>query len=129
MTVLRPRRRRRAEPLVALINVVFLLLIFLLVAGTIAAPLSPDLRLVETGDLDPRSPPDAAVVLRDGTLLYRGDPVTVADYVTERTGLGETAIRIVPDRDLPARRLVALTSELRRAGAAEVWIVTERALR
>jgi hypothetical protein len=34
----------------------------------------------------------------------------------------------VPDRDLPAAWLVALVGALRVAGAAEVRIVTERAL-
>jgi biopolymer transport protein ExbD len=126
----RPQGRRRAEPLIALMNVVFLLLIFLLVAGTVARPLPGDLTLIEAEALDAAPPPDAAVILADGTLRFGGIGITPEDYAAERlaTHPGE-ALRIVPDRDLPAERLVGIVARLREAGAAEVRIVTERALR
>jgi biopolymer transport protein ExbD len=114
--------------MIALINVVFLLLIFLLIAGTVARPLSDELRLVEAEDMPPRSPPDAAVVLADGTLLYRGEAVTPETYAAARSGDEGEPLRLVPDRDLQAARLVAIVAALRVAGAAEVRIVTERAL-
>ncbi|MEM9754803.1 MAG: biopolymer transporter ExbD [Pseudomonadota bacterium] len=125
MTALIPRRRKRAErePTIALINIVFLLLVFFLIAGSLAPPLDDRLTLVDTATLDGRSPPDAAVVLADGTLLYNGAPTTPRDIVAL-----DTSPRIVPDRELPAADLVALARALRAAGAEEVWIVTERAL-
>jgi biopolymer transport protein ExbD len=109
---------------------VFLLLIFLLVAGTVARPLPGDLTLIEAEALDAAPPPDAAVILADGTLRFGGIGITPEDYAAERlaTHPGE-ALRIVPDRDLPAERLVGIVARLREAGAAEVRIVTERALR
>jgi biopolymer transport protein ExbD len=126
----RPQGRRRAEPLIALMNVVFLLLIFLLVAGTVARPLPGDFTLVEAEGLEATAPPDAAVILADGTMLLAGSLTTPVDYAAEHlaTRPGD-ALRIVPDRDLPAERLVEIVSLLRAAGAPEVRIVTERALR
>ncbi len=131
MTAIRSGRamwRRRADPLIAMINVGFLLLIFLLVAGSVARPLDRDLDLVEAARLDPRSPPDAAVILEDGTLRYRGEVVTAEAYAEAVLSAGGTSIRIVPDRNLPARQLVSLAHRIREAGAAEVWVVTRQAL-
>lgn len=119
-----PRRPR--DSTIALTNVVFLLLIFFLIAGTIAPPLDPDLRLVDTSGLDGREPPDALVLRADGRLSFRGAPATVAGYMA--TQPGGAAVRIVPDRAVPARRLIAVTGALRRAGAGSVRVVTERAL-
>lgn len=124
--------RRRSEPMIALINIVFLMLVFFLISASIAPPLDPRVSLAETGALDGRAPPDAAVILPDGTLVYRGAEVTVADYLAARRaeeGAEVPALRLVPDRDLPARDLVSIAGALRRGGAAEVWIVTERGLR
>ncbi|MEL6206235.1 MAG: biopolymer transporter ExbD, partial [Pseudomonadota bacterium] len=72
------RRRAEREPTIALINIVFLMLIFFLVAGTLARPLDPDLTLVQTADLGPAGPPDALVVHADGRLSFRGDDLASA---------------------------------------------------
>ncbi|MEJ6392166.1 biopolymer transporter ExbD [Gymnodinialimonas sp. 2305UL16-5] len=123
MSLRRASPRKTHEPTIALINVVFLMLIFFLIAGAVAQPLDPRVTLVETVDLDRRAPPDAAVVLPDGTLTLGGETISV----TELLELGSD-IRLVPDRTLPAQRLVALSRELREAGAEEIWVVTERGL-
>ena len=117
--------RRRPEATIALINVVFLMLIFFLVAGTVAPPLDPDVTLVRTEDLEGRAPPDALVLLADGTARYRGAATSAAKHVAARE---ETTIRIVPDQDVSAERLIELTLELRAAGAERVMVVTERGL-
>ena len=123
MALRRIRSKPTREPTIALINVVFLMLIFFLIAGAVAAPLDPRVSLVETSELEGRAPPDAAVVLADGTMVLRGAPVALAALVAENT-----APRLVPDRDLPASDLVALSRALQEAGAEEVWIITERGL-
>ena len=66
------RRRGRADPLIALINVVFLLLVFLMVAGTVAPALSRDVELIDTSDPAARPPPDAPVILADGRMVLDG---------------------------------------------------------
>ena len=117
-----PRKRDQS---IALINIVFLMLVFFLIAGTIAAPLDPELRLVETSGLEGREPPDALVLRQDGTLTFRGTDTDVARYMAGHDG---GAVRIVPDRRANGLRLMEVARELRDLGAASVILVTERAL-
>ena len=122
-------RRQKPEPTIALINIVFLMLVFFLVAGTLAQPLDTALKLVQTRDLEGREPPDALVLHADGHLSFRGKTLDgVTAFTTGKTPEQLAKIRIVPDRAAPASRLVAVTGELRAAGAQSVVIVTERAL-
>jgi biopolymer transport protein ExbD len=116
--------------MIALINIVFLMLVFFLVAAAVAPPLDRSVRLVQAAQIDGRTPPDAAVIRADGTLLYRGAEITSEAYLAARLSeaRGAVALRLVPDRDLPAQRLVAIAGQLRAAGAEEIWIVTERGL-
>ncbi|WP_138936174.1 ExbD/TolR family protein [Roseovarius arcticus] len=125
----RARAVSKREPTIALINIVFLMLVFFMVAGTLAQPIDRDLRLVRTADLEGRPPPDALVIRADGTMIYRGEPVTKAeDYMQGIGGTASPEIRLVPDRDLPASQLVRIARELRALGAGRVMIVTERGL-
>jgi biopolymer transport protein ExbD len=116
--------------MIALINIVFLMLVFFLVTAAIAPPLDRGVALVEADRLEGRAPPDAAVIRADGTMIYRGAEITSEAYLAARLSetSGEVALRLVPDRALPAARLVAIAGDLRSAGAQEVWIVTERGL-
>ena len=124
--MIRPAAPRRArESTIALINVVFLMLIFFLIAGTVAPPLDPDLKLVDTAGLEGREPPDALVLGEDGGLRFRGMPTDAAAYMAEH---GTGAVRIVPDRAVLGTRLMEVSSTLRRLGAPSVILVTERAL-
>ena len=125
----RVRRKSNREPTIALINIVFLMLVFFMVAGALAPPLDSALSLVKTDDLDTVAPPDALVAHPDGRLSYRGEDVASAAAWLADTMDGDAApIRIVPDRDLPAAELVGLARELRTAGASRVVIVTQRGL-
>lgn len=117
--------RKKRDSTIPLINIVFLMLVFFLIAGTVAAPLDPDLNLVQTSDLEGRDPPDALVLHADGSLTFRGSPMSPEAYVLVN---GTGAARIVPDRDVSALRLMEVTGALRREGATSVVLVTERAL-
>lgn len=124
----KPRRRSLREPTIALINIVFLMLVFFMVAGTLAPPLAQGVTLVDTARLDPAAPADALVVHDDGRLSHRGQAVAdAATYLASRDGATDV-IRVMPDRALPAAKLVALARDLRLAGAERVVIVTERGL-
>ena len=127
---LRQRKKTGREPTIALINIVFLMLVFFMIAGTLAPPLDATLDLIETPDLAGREPPDTLVIHADGRLSLRGTTLTsVAAYV-ERASLSEPLdqVRIVPDRALPARDLVRVGAELRALGASRVFVVTEGGL-
>ncbi|MFN4160346.1 MAG: ExbD/TolR family protein [Gemmobacter sp.] len=115
--------RPRPEPTIALINVVFLMLIFFLVAGQVAAPLDREVTLVEADTIAARVPDDVLVLRRDGTTLWRGDPMDPEAFAVQQ---GTPVLRLLPDRDVPARDLVAVAGRLRAAGAQEVRLVTAR---
>ncbi len=118
------------EPTITLINIVFLMLVFFLVVGTIAQPLDSDLKLINTADLDGREPPNALVVLADGSLRFEGKPLaSAAAYVATLPENERETLRLVPDRALPATTLVAVARSLQEAGAGRVMIVTERGLK
>ena len=121
--------RTGREPTIALINIVFLMLVFFMVAGTLAQPLDDDLKLIRTADLEGRAPPDALVIGVDGTLSYLGAPIpSPAAFMRRQEDRAAPTVRLVPDRDLPARDLVRITRALQTAGAGRVLIVTKKGL-
>ncbi|MBN9889408.1 ExbD/TolR family protein [Salipiger abyssi] len=128
MRARRPKSER--EPTIALINIVFLMLIFFLVAGTLAQPLDPALKLVSTADLEGSPPPpDALVVHPDGALSHRGEVQESPEtYLAALDPEARALVRLVPDRDLPAADLVEVARALRAGGAEKVMIVSERGL-
>lgn len=119
------QQQRKRDPSIALINIVFLMLVFFLIAGTIAAPLNPELKLVETAGLEGREPPDALVLREDGTLSFRGVQTDAEQYMSGHAG---GPVRIVPDRNARGLRMMELSRALRSFGASSVILVTERAL-
>ena len=124
-------RRAKPEPTIALINIVFLMLIFFIVAAQIAPPLDGEVRLVSTAELENREPPDALVIMPDGLMKYRGALVTPAHYVTIKQEANPDdlkAIRLVPDRELPAARLIDIGRQLRGLGAGKIMLVTEQGI-
>ena len=119
------QKQTKRDPSIALINIVFLMLIFFLIAGTIAPPLDSDLELIETSELEGREPPDALILNSDGSLSFRGVATDAQRYMQ---GHRDGPVRIVPDRNSSGQRLVELASNLRSLGATSVILVTERAL-
>lgn len=118
--------RPRGEPTIALINVVFLMLIFFLIAGSLAPRPESDVTLVSLSDITTEPPSDALVMLADGSLRHAGAALSRADALAR---FGDTArVRLLPDRNAPAAELVALAQALRAVGVAELVIVTERGL-
>lgn len=101
------------------------MLVFFLIAGTITAPLDPELKLVETSGLEGREPPDALVLREDGTLNFRGIETDAAQYMQNHAS---GPVRIVPDRNASGARMMELSRTLRNLGATSVVVVTERAL-
>lgn len=127
---LRPSKSTPKEPTIALINIVFLMLIFFMIAGTLAPTLAPDLKLISAGDIEGREPPNTLVIHADGHMSLRGDLIaTAAAFFETLDDEHRKAVRIVPDRALPAIDLVRIASELRAAGAERVLIISERGLK
>ncbi|QEW19029.1 Biopolymer transport protein ExbD/TolR [Marinibacterium anthonyi] len=118
------------ENTIALINVVFLMLVFFMIAGTLAPPLDPELSLIKAQDLEGRAPPDTLVIREDGTMWLRDVELTSASAFLDRVpGDDRSVVRIVPDRDLPALKLMEISDELRAGGAERVLLISERGLK
>ncbi|WP_390910847.1 biopolymer transporter ExbD [Pseudosulfitobacter sp. SM2401] len=118
--------KKNREPTIALINVVFLMLVFFMVAGTLAAPIDPDLKLVKTQDLDGTEPADVLVIMADGTLMSQGAVVEdLAEFLDQFDRETGTA-RLMPDQDTAALRMIEVARKLRQNGAQRVVILTQK---
>ena len=119
-----PRRRRPAEPIVPMINVVFLLLIFFLMSAQIAPPAPFDLTLPEGTDGERAAPADTLYMDAEGRLAFnaaRGDAVPGALAARDAP---DAPLQIRADAGLEARTLARLLPQLAAHGVAEVEIVT-----
>lgn len=124
-----PRRRRDEDAgILPLVNVVFLLLIFFIVAGELAAsdpfPITP----TESASETPAAPGRLIAFGAGGTLALDG---VVMDEAALLATLDEalarepaTEIRIKADGRADATALVALLGSLREIGAATVTLMT-----
>lgn len=130
MRLARPQQRPKSEGTITLINVVFLMLIFFLIAGSLTPPLDSEIALISTENGQPMQPPDTISARADGELFFRGSFVTAETYLA---GLQEIntnnplTIRVITDKELPASKLIDLVSKLRGLGVQSVHVVTERA--
>ncbi|MEO4042884.1 biopolymer transporter ExbD [Hoeflea sp. CAU 1731] len=131
LTLPRPAEKPQKENTIALINIVFLMLIFFLIAGTLAPPME-DIDLIETSDSRPVEPPRALFITAEAELIYEGKTITVENYVARLKDTGaavdETGLhaQIAADSTLPAIQLIDAIDRLRAAGAGKITVITER---
>mgnify|MGYP000215203178 FL=1 len=118
----RPRRAAR-EPVVPMINVVFLLLIFFLMTAQIVPPAPFDLSLPNaSGDEDTGQ--TALYISADGEIAFdaaRGDAALAQAVAATQ----DVPLRLYADANLPAATLAQLLTQLATLGASQVEIVTE----
>jgi len=129
---LRPAGRRRGDDdqrILPLINVVFLLLIFFMVAGRLTA--SDVFAIQPPSSASEASPGSDLMVLvaTDGRLALGGEPLerqALSAAVRERLASSEsgTGVRIKADGRVEARRVVAIMEELRAAGVEQLELLT-----
>jgi biopolymer transport protein ExbD len=119
-----------------LINIVFLLLLFFLVNGTIASQQQtaiepPKSILVTAGN----PPGDAVYIAADGEMNYRGNVVSIQRIAAilrqemEAPDNGQAmlpAIKVVADRRLKAVALIDRLREFRRSGFGDISLITIR---
>ena len=113
-----PPRRRPAESIVPMINVVFLLLIFFMMAARIAPPqpfdLTPPVAESEAQPAEAR----ALSLSKDGALAFgaaRGEAVWAA---LGAHGSGPLVLRA--DQDMPAPMLAAVLAQLAEIGISDI---------
>ncbi|MEM9349405.1 MAG: biopolymer transporter ExbD [Pseudomonadota bacterium] len=123
-----PDPRPRAESIIPMINVVFLLLIFFLMTAQIAPPEPFE---VEPPQASTEDPADAELILYigpDGALGFREAAGEDAVLVELRT-LADTSpepplLSIRADADVPGAALAAILPKLAEAGFREAQIIT-----
>ena len=124
-----PARRKEKDSTIALINIVFLMLIFFLIAGTIVPPLDNQVTPVLSLSEENAALENTLSVRVDGKTFHAGKPVSPEEFVSEfiRDVENSTkAVRVLPDKDSNAVTLVDIVNRLQAAGAPSVRIVTER---
>jgi biopolymer transport protein ExbD len=133
MRLRNPARRQQTDGTIAFINIVFLVLIFLLMAGTLAGlevrrvdPVT--LRDAELG----MSPDDAIFLAEDGSVRWRGasyDFASLGASIGARTGAAKLdRVRLYTDRQVRAKDAIRLVSVLRANGIHDVALVGVRAV-
>nr|WP_321462144.1 biopolymer transporter ExbD [uncultured Cohaesibacter sp.] len=126
---------------IPLINIVFLMLIFFLIAGTVAPPVSSDLNPAQSRSL-PQMPPaaNAVEILADGTLIHHGRAVSKeeilslfpappereegADDAAPEGGDAHEILHILADKALPSSKLMPILQAFRAAGHKKIRLVT-----
>lgn len=121
----RPQTKPKQEGTIALINVVFLMLIFFLIAGTLAPPVDRSVEPVEAQSGEPAPPPDALFLREDGTFSSGGNETDLDRWLAS-VSKDETALRIFADRRSKAKALIETAAALEAKSGRPVRIVTLR---
>jgi len=125
----RSKQRRQPENTIALINVVFLMLIFFLIAGTLAPSADREVDLVSLEDMEAAGPPDMLFVRSDGSTTWGGEPVSPPEAHARWAQSGDgkpRPFRMAVDRELPALRLLEVIEEIKATGIEDIILVTRR---
>lgn len=123
----KPLPSRSADSSLALINVVFLLLVFLLVSGTLRPPLPDAFEWAETTETKGEGQVRNTLVLtRAGDVWFEGailDEAGVDDFL-EGLGGGIDTLSVQVDRHAQMKDVSRLAGTLRTAGIARLSFVT-----
>ena len=117
----------KREPIISLINIVFLILIFFMVAGSLSTKRASGIEFAQTEGLECCSEEDALDILADGTLVLQGNPLVSVEQFIAQTESLEVTVRLRPDRNYPASELLTLVKVLQTAGAKHIVVLTEQA--
>ncbi|PKM22310.1 MAG: biopolymer transporter ExbD [Gammaproteobacteria bacterium HGW-Gammaproteobacteria-14] len=122
-------RRPDIEPVLPLINVVFLLLIFFMVAGKLAPSLPSDITPPDSQVTESISDEPMELVVRpDGSVLWREQPMQLADMPDRLDGIRkDRPVQLLTDGTITIANLRPVLDALRATGVTDVLLVTRRA--
>lgn len=124
------RRKASEENLVPLINIVFLILIFFLVASTIRPFTDRDITLAESREASGAGAMTRAILIHeDGVHLIDGIAVpqgVLAQKLREWAADPDGTVTIVADRAAAAERIVDVVATASSAGLRNVRLLTRR---
>ena len=119
-------RRRGGENVIPLINVVFLLLIFFMIAGSLSQTELFRVQPPESVSEAPLPPEARRILLAADGRLALDDRAVELDALAAALAGDTGPVEIKADAAAPAARLLALLEVLRQAGVQEVELVTEK---
>lgn len=118
------------ESVVPMINVVFLLLIFFLLAGTLSPRPPFALEPVRTTLRPPaNAPADGLYVSATGSLFFRGRAIALEALAATAGGTGaggSKPFEVMVDRRLPADALFPVMEALSQSGFTKIRMITQR---
>ncbi|MDX1457497.1 MAG: biopolymer transporter ExbD [Marinobacter sp.] len=118
---------RVEDSLLPLINLVFLLLMFFIVAGQLSDDPLPELPGMAEQSVE-REPAADLIIPTEGHLQVKGRYVTIADLLTRLPAPSEQRpLRIAAGRDLAMAELEKVLSRLEEGGYTEIILLTEPA--
>lgn len=122
------KKKHDVDNTLPLINVVFLMLIFFLIAGTVAAPIAEDLAPAETAKTAV-IPPAANVIQiqKSGKMELNGQPYRVnelLDRFPAKDQQRSEPLRFLADKSLKAVELVKILEKFRAAGHKNIRLIT-----
>ena len=123
--------KRDNDNFLPLINIVFLMLIFFLMASSIAPRADLDLQPPQSPDGERTAPPgDAIYLANSGMISAFGRETELTDLSAHLTsflaGGIDKPIRIISDRDANGLLVLDIVDEVRRAGANDIRLMTLR---
>lgn len=127
------RRIKIGLNLVPLINVIFLLLVFFMLAGTLRSPEPFDVKAPESitsdkAEVEPIYEQAELVASKDGRLSLNGREISWADLPAALdkvlSGVTAPAVTLTVDADANTGDMVDLIGKLRAAGAKLVFLTT-----
>ncbi|MES1923853.1 biopolymer transporter ExbD [Salinisphaera sp. T31B1] len=129
MIIAPPKRPRSSEDnILPLINIVFLLLIFFMLAGVLAQhpPFALDPPSTESTEASTQLDREVLSIAADGRLAFGGEPIESAQLSARLADWPhDKPLQIRADGKLKADALTGLFDTLRGAGIAEVNLLTQ----
>lgn len=125
-----PVRHRRIEPVLPMVNLVFLLLIFFLMAAVLAPRPPLPVAAPAAAGVMPFQPARLRLSLTaDGALAYREvtGAAAMARLARDLAGPAPAEVALHADRGAPARAVARALRDLAAAGAGPVLLVAEPA--
>lgn len=121
----------RTSDILPLINIVFLMLIFFLIASTIAPRPDQDVKLAETTSGTASNPPAQAVYLsRTGSISVDRQNVTFETLpqtlVPFLAALNDAPVRIIADKESDGQDLLRIVDAVRASGGQIIHLVAAR---
>lgn len=122
------RRKRIAshrDPMVTLINIVFLMLVFFMVAGSLSKPTHDSLQFVQGQGGDCCVDLNAVNITKQGEMYVDGVALANFHEFLLHKSQAQEKVRLLPDKQLPANQLLAIVAEIKDLGVGNVVIVLQ----